>query len=174
MAYIHHSSGKWRVQIQVVGSPRESKSFESKREAEDWAAQREALLRRKSGRTKAGKDSFLLSMIPPRLLQAMEGTDYSHAEIVEATIPVNLISGVYFLIKGKRVVYVGQSVDVFRRISKHIATGKEFDSFNYLACGEDMLDETERRYIELLMPEWNETMGGVRKQDKSGKFAAQA
>ena len=164
MAYINQYNGKWRAQVQIVGSPRESKCFSSRIEAEKWAEQRELMLRKKSGKTKAGKDSYLLSIIPPRLLEAIEGTDYAHAEIVESPISVKTISGVYFLIKANRVVYVGQSVDVFRRISKHIAAGKAFDSFNFLACAPDKLDETERQYIQALMPDWNETMGGQRKQ----------
>ncbi len=170
MAYIRLYCGKWRAQIQIVGSPRESKVFKTEREASEWASSREALLKRRSGRVKAGTDSFLLSMMPLRLLEAIEKIDYTHDEITESPIPVSMISGVYFLIKKRRVVYVGQSVDVFRRISKHAAADRDFDSFNYLACDPSRLDEVERAYIEALMPDWNETMGGQRKQQKdSGK-----
>jgi len=173
MAYINTYRDKWRAQVQVVGSPRESKTFETKEDAEEWATRRELFLKRKVDRLKAGKDSFLLSMIPPRLLDAIDRTDYTHAEIVDSPIPVKTVCGVYFLIKGSRVVYVGQSVDVFRRISKHLAAGKAFDSFNYLTCDESMLDEVERSYIEALMPAWNETMGAARRKNKAGRFEAE-
>lgn len=74
-------------------------------------------------------------------------------EIVAAALPWERASGVYFLICQGRVIYVGQAVNVYARISQH--HGKRFDSYAYLPCPEDMVDKIESLYIHLLRPELN-------------------
>ena len=51
-------------------------------------------------------------------------------EIVKAASPINTSDycGVYFLVKGDRVVYVGQSIHIQMRVREH-AKDKDFDSF---------------------------------------------
>ena len=63
------------------------------------------------------------------------------------------ISGIYFLVKDKKVVYVGQSVSVLRRIGTHVY--KEFDSFAFVPCDQSLLDRLESLYIHLLRPPLN-------------------
>lgn len=75
-------------------------------------------------------------------------------EIVEHAVPLGTVCGVYFLIQEKRVVYVGQSTNVFSRIFTHTQS-KEFDSYVYLPCDKDMLDKLESLYIHFLSPPLN-------------------
>jgi hypothetical protein len=75
-------------------------------------------------------------------------------DIVNNAIPLHSACGVYFLICEKRVVYVGQSKNVFNRVSEH-AQGKNFDSYVYLPCEKDMLDKLESLYIHFLSPPLN-------------------
>jgi len=68
------------------------------------------------------------------------------------------ICGVYFLIEGQDVVYVGQSADVVRRVNEHIDRGlKKFDSAMYLPCSLGELDELEEHFINALKPRYNST-----------------
>ena len=64
--------------------------------------------------------------------------------------------GVYFLIKGNEVVYVGQSEDVPVRIRSHKHGGLiEFDHVYYLHVSPEKLVEVEKYYIRLLKPKRN-------------------
>ena len=76
---------------------------------------------------------------------------YTEREIVNSKRTYGGSSGVYFLIKGSKVIYVGQSVNVFARISSH-AQYKDFDSYAYVSCAKDRLDILESLYIHTLNP----------------------
>lgn len=58
----------------------------------------------------------------------------------------DIITGVYFLKKDNKVVYVGQSVDIHRRIIEHKRV-KEFDSYDFVECDKNLLDSTENSFI---------------------------
>lgn len=65
-------------------------------------------------------------------------------------------SGIYFLYDREVVVYVGQAVDVRRRIADHIGQGlKRFDAVSFIPCRPDTLLAVERTYIERLRPKYN-------------------
>lgn len=74
-------------------------------------------------------------------------------------------TGVYFLIKNRRVIYVGQSVNIFSRLREH-RKDKDFDSFKFLQCKRHELDVIESKYIYALKPKLN------MKKDNAGKFIA--
>jgi len=76
---------------------------------------------------------------------------YREKEIVGSKLTYEGSSGVYFLIKDNRVVYVGQSVNIFARIASH-ASHKDFDSYAYVSCPKDQLDILESLYIHTLIP----------------------
>ena len=76
---------------------------------------------------------------------------YREEEIVNSKRTYGGSSGVYFLIKGSKVIYVGQSVNVFARISSHVQY-KDFDSYAYVSCSRDKLDILESLYIHTLSP----------------------
>lgn len=68
--------------------------------------------------------------------------------------------GIYFLLKNKKIVYIGQSRNVERRIASH--RDKDFDSFRVIACGVDDLLRYEKRLINYFKPELNGHPGGKR------------
>jgi hypothetical protein len=78
----------------------------------------------------------------------------TEAEIVQAQLTTPTTSGVYFLIKDNKVVYVGQSTQIFARIMHHVST-KDFDTFSYVECGKEMLDVMESLYIHTIRPPLN-------------------
>jgi hypothetical protein len=82
----------------------------------------------------------------------------SEAEIVSAANPYELATGVYFLVGGDKVVYVGQSVNVYTRVSEH--HDKLFDSFAFIPCEKHMLNTLESLYIHVLRPPLNGNQHG--------------
>jgi hypothetical protein len=82
----------------------------------------------------------------------------SEVEIVSAANPYELATGVYFLVGGDKVIYVGQSVNVYARIAQH--HDKAFDSFAFIPCGKEMLDSLESLYIHVLRPPLNGNQHG--------------
>jgi hypothetical protein len=90
----------------------------------------------------------------------MAEVPHSGADLIEASIPVQNQIGLYFLIKYKEVVYVGQTIDIFGRVSKHRRLGKDFDSFSFIPCDDPARrDELESTYILALAPWMNLSMG---------------
>jgi hypothetical protein len=76
-------------------------------------------------------------------------------EIISAANPWQLATGVYFLIDGDRVVYVGQSTNVYSRIECH--HDKAFERFAFIPCDRKILDSLESLYIHVLRPALNGT-----------------
>jgi hypothetical protein len=74
-------------------------------------------------------------------------------EIVKAALPWERAIGVYFLVQDKEVVYVGQSVNVYSRISQH--RDKKFDKYAFVPCEAQVLDKLESLYIHVLRPKLN-------------------
>lgn len=74
-------------------------------------------------------------------------------EIARAALPWAKLSGVYFLLDGDEVVYVGQAVHVFSRIAQH--TDKRFDRYAFVPCEVVLLDRLESLYIHCLRPRLN-------------------
>ncbi len=64
------------------------------------------------------------------------------------------MSGVYFLIKDGKIVYVGQARNVLSRIGEHIDT-KDFDEWTWIAVTLDRLNITELAYIRHFNPPLN-------------------
>jgi hypothetical protein len=66
------------------------------------------------------------------------------------------VSGIYFLIRGDKVVYVGKSVSVVARVTQHVNEGvKAFDYALYLPLCEDDHVVAEDAFIKCLKPEYN-------------------
>lgn len=74
-------------------------------------------------------------------------------DIAKSAIPWNKASGVYFLLDGDDVVYVGQAVNVYSRIGQH--TDKIFDRYAFVPCAVDALNIIESLYIHCLRPRLN-------------------
>jgi hypothetical protein len=69
--------------------------------------------------------------------------------------------GIYVLMKGASVIYVGQSECVCRRIAEHVESGKDFDSYFVVECDRLDLTRLEHRIITILRPPLN-PIGGQR------------
>jgi hypothetical protein len=63
-------------------------------------------------------------------------------------------SGVYFLYSEQRLLYVGESLSIRRRLGHHEHKGK-FDSFGWLNCASGQRKRLEAFYIGLLNPPLN-------------------
>lgn len=77
----------------------------------------------------------------------------SKEQIVQSAAPWGNTVGVYFLIDGDEIVYVGQSINIMVRISTH--NDKKFDRYAYIACDKSSLDFLESIYIHFLRPRLN-------------------
>jgi hypothetical protein len=67
-------------------------------------------------------------------------------------------AGVYFLIYRGKVVYIGKSTNVKRRISQHLLTNKVFDNVSVHHVKYEDLTGLEGIYINALKPEHNKVI----------------
>ena len=75
-------------------------------------------------------------------------------------VPISEIGGIYFLLQNYVVVYVGQSKNIYLRISSHIAQGeKKFDYACAIKCEESQRDALEAAFMGLLKPKYNAEKG---------------
>jgi hypothetical protein len=74
--------------------------------------------------------------------------------------------GIYFLIRGGVIVYVGQTIDLHSRLVAHTKS-KTFDSWAWKAYPPGRLNAMERAYIDALMPEENMDPMTVRMREQS-------
>lgn len=65
------------------------------------------------------------------------------------------LSGIYFLMVGKNVLYIGQTCDLFSRINAHLQSGKPFVKVRFIPCRADMLNHYEKRWILRFKPFYN-------------------
>ena len=93
-------------------------------------------------------------------------------EIVKAASPINTSDycGVYFLVNGDRVVYVGQSINILVRVREH-SKHKDFDSFSFIRCEKKKLDVLESLYIHALRPEQQGWSGALRHKIMSAPYS---
>jgi hypothetical protein len=162
MAYIRQAaSGVWRAEAQFQGT-RKSKTFKTEVEAREWGDREETSIRKRHEFREAMMCKTIMAHVPMRVMQAVEKVPFTKEELLGRAFPADLRCGIYFLIEGDDIVYVGQSTDVFNRLSRHRRDGKEFDSFNIIPCPEESLDELESTYIDAFAPWLNHSLGNVR------------
>jgi hypothetical protein len=96
-----------------------------------------------------------------RLSELLEDIDemglLSLGQILSAKQPLKSFCGVYFLIHKRKIVYVGQSVNVYARVATHANTLKEFDSWSFIESEPDQLNDLESLYIRKFNPPLNLT-----------------
>ena len=80
--------------------------------------------------------------------------DHLSKEAIDITKAASLSCGVYFLKHEGQIVYVGQSVSVYNRVSAH-RKYKKFDQVSFLPCKQEELNNLEGFFIRLLMPKLN-------------------
>lgn len=67
------------------------------------------------------------------------------------------VCGIYFLIKGDEIVYIGQSVNIFARMNGH--ANKDYDAITFVPCDKSELDILESLYILAYQPKLNGRTG---------------
>ena len=76
--------------------------------------------------------------------------------IAAKSVKFAVICGVYFLLDGVEIVYVGQGIDCYRRVCQHYAEGKKkFDAYYIIPCAVEGLDDMEAMYIAKFGPKLN-------------------
>lgn len=148
MASITRVGSGWRAQLYIQGI-RESSMFSSKTEAQKWAKSREIQLREKLPPKHEAKP---ISKDRRKFMQLSEL--HSEEKIVATAFDARPTSGVYFLIRDGKIVYVGKSMNVHSRIATH-QRSKEFDRINFVECPEESLHRLEQMYIRKFNPELN-------------------
>lgn len=129
-----------------------SREREIKRDIAALTAELEAL------RKEIATEKHLLDM--SNASRSLTGaTLLTEEEIVAGKMDLPIKSGVYFLIKHSSVIYVGQSINVFSRISNHMAN-KDFDSYAFIQAHPSVLDALESLYIHVLRPPLNGIRNG--------------
>lgn len=156
-------AGKWRAQIFVKGI-RDSGSFPTKSAARQWASTRESELRS----SLSDQEPMRLCPEPIRLPEQHVYVDstletLTHADIVLSAIRTDRMCGVYFLMQGDEIVYVGQSRDIYSRISHHLRN-ITCDKITAIPCPEEKLNSLELLYIRKFSPRYN-VMGKVAMTD---------
>ena len=138
-----------------------AKGFETRRKNRlaNEAARQEAI--KYAGGLREQIDSLekkLASLQRLEKLNAVSATIHEMAllrenEIARYSLPWKKSSGVYFLLEGNEIVYVGQSTHVYSRIAQH--NDKTFDRYAFIPCPPDKLDRLESLYIHYLRPRLN-------------------
>jgi hypothetical protein len=80
----------------------------------------------------------------------------SQERIINSAISYDQTCGIYFLLQGTEILYVGQSVCVFTRIRTHENERRiKFDRIAWVECKKEHLDILESLYIHLFRPVMN-------------------
>lgn len=75
--------------------------------------------------------------------------------LLRRAIPIKSFPGVYFLISGGMISYVGKSTNVLNRVAQHLSEKtKAFDAISYVLVPKKRLSEVEAMYIKKFNP-WN-------------------
>ena len=76
--------------------------------------------------------------------------------IASQSVPFIEVVGVYFLVKDEKIVYIGQSTNIFKRLYEHKKDKtKVWDSYSYIECSAGELDIVESLYIFKYEPIYN-------------------
>jgi hypothetical protein len=120
-------------------------TFATKAQAEHWAKSVELKIAAKEQQRRDFQE--LAGSVRDGILSPNEILSRSTASIFN--------TGIYFLILGDEIVYVGKSSNVGARIAEHSSRGRDFDRFHVILCLPGEADELERRYIEAIRPKQN-------------------
>lgn len=106
--------------------------------------------------------------IPDQWLEAnAKSFHFTSSEIMEASIPCSSIRdwpiepkicGIYFLIERDRIMYVGLSINIPRRIVQHLDGGVPSERVAWFEAPEFYLKEIEAYYIQRLKPPRNTSL----------------
>lgn len=176
MASITQHNSQWRAFVFKHGI-RKTKVLPTYDEAAAWAKDQERRLDGYKSRL-LGEDEAsslgvpLLTALPLTVLDAIKTVPRSIYDVLSAAVPIKENTGIYFLIRNNEVVYVGQSIDVLGRISRHIREGKQFDAYAIMSAPENQLDELEKKYIRAFVPLENISFGNDKTRRKTKRLSA--
>lgn len=91
--------------------------------------------------------------LPAQTLQRKK-TMATTADILNERIQAPIISGIYFLISGNEIIYVGQSRNILYRVGYH-SRSIAFDAYSVLPCPPGNLTDLERKMIKKFNPRLN-------------------
>ncbi|MFA6904417.1 MAG: GIY-YIG nuclease family protein [Gallionellaceae bacterium] len=141
MATFQKRGETWRVIVRLKGVCK-SATFETKSAATAWAGNLESEIRKR------------YEIDQERPYRVPKGLT-SERSIMASAVPVESMSGVYFLILHERIIYIGKSVDVYNRISNHRSNGRIFTHYSIIQCPPEGLNELESKYILAFNPVGN-------------------
>lgn len=151
MASISKIKTSWRALVRRKGFETQCRTFKTEEEAREWAGIIESKIDTITTRKREPKKTTVLKPSQNGML--------SLSQIFMASTPAGRICGVYFLILDWRIVYIGTSVDMHRRIAEHRAAGKEFDRTLLLEFADvDTAKKMEKRYIHQFKPDTNQRL----------------
>lgn len=134
MASIRKRGGSFRAEV-FVNRVRRSATFSRYEDASNWAIEQEYSLR--------------------PAIQKAEPDLLSEQYLIDISKPFLPQCGVYFLIDGEKIIYVGKSVDIVNRVVKHRYSKVGFQRLAFIECkGKDQL-RLEREYIRKFKPMLN-------------------
>lgn len=150
-----------RLQVQRISEELESEQVRLVRAAGRFAAETEKL--RKHGGLAvqrlqaAGPLPVSTPPVVRRLVAHVPTMRHQLASAAESySDSADRVTGIYFLLNGRDVVYVGQSVDVGGRVLAHRRDpSKVFDRACYVPAKADELDSLEQAFIAMLRPALN-------------------
>lgn len=156
MASIKPYRDKWRAHVYVKGQ-RASKTFPTRRRAEEWA-ERAEISKGRGQQLGDIRDHNLLQLIPRKMREALLKTKCTPLDVHDMSFPVSVVSGIYFLLRDGEVTYIGQTENVLARVLKHMREGRKFEAFSFIPCSMEQLNELEQTYITAFMPDENKRL----------------
>ena len=128
MPTVVERKGRFTSQVRLRGFQSRARTFDTHAEAMDWGKRIEAIMG--------------------------SGSHVPDPEPKDVTERAYESCGVYFLFKGSECVYVGQSLNVNRRMRDH-RTRIDFDVYTWMPVTPAQLAVVERMYINALRPVHN-------------------
>jgi hypothetical protein len=154
MSWIQSQTPEKRKEIIAKGLATKRKNRLAREEQKLLDIEKADVLKQKIKQLEANRDSLEKHHLMDKVsLKLTNKILLREEEIVSGSILWSQTTGVYFLIDSGKVIYVGQSVNVYGRISEH--WDKTFDSFAYIPCEKESLNALESLYIHLLRPPMN-------------------
>lgn len=86
-------------------------------------------------------------------------------EVTSTAVKLESEPCVYFLLKGEKIIYIGKTVNLSRRIAQH--TGKDFDSVSWVVVSDSDLSQAELVNIDYHDPELNKYMPDMQRFNES-------
>lgn len=167
MATFVQRNGRWMAKVCLRPFKPKAKTFASRREAEEWASDLETQLR--DMRRAPSKAIELISRLPANPPPAEEVLSLPRIDLRDGP------TGIYFLFKRDKCIYIGQSRRIHQRVQEHRFAPrhkKDFDSYTWVLCTPEELDELERFYINAVKPELNITFTGRNSEIARRRIAA--